>query len=68
MLFVAICVFFLHIPKEMVTHQTLGYRPDPVLGTYADRLETLANVREAGISVFGHDVFDFGSFARLLGG
>ena len=36
---------------------------DPaVLGTYADRLETLANVREAGISVSRLDVFFFGIY------
>ena len=42
---------------------------DPaVLGTYADRLETLANVREAGISVSGLDMFNLGSFSKTSGG
>ena len=42
----------------MVTQKKKKTGIDPaVLGTYADRLETLANVREAGISVSGLDMF-----------
>ena len=72
----AIWGFFLghikHSPKITKNPQGNGdpekkkKRFDPaVLGTYADRLETLANVREAGISVSGLDMFNLGSFEDI---
>lgn len=57
------------IHREMVTQKKRSGIDPAVLGTYADRLETLANVREAGISVSGLDMLKKnGSFSKTSGG